>query len=78
MNDPQFEVIGVGLKVNAQPTKWFSGTMQQTKEFLYAHKVNECGMVAQNTMFDQLINQVHFGIHPPRPIRHHEHGTSDA
>lgn len=65
VNDPRFEVIGVGLKIDTAPTLWHSGDMKSTKEFLYDHRVHENAMIAQNTMFDQLINQVHFGIYPP-------------
>ena len=34
VNDPQFEVIGVAVKVNDEATEWFSGTMEETGEWL--------------------------------------------
>ena len=34
IRDPQFEVIGVGVKFNAEETEWASGTHEQIKEYL--------------------------------------------
>lgn len=65
VNDKRFEAIGVGLKINSDEPIWHSGPMHTYREFLCDHGVHKCGMVAQNTMFDQLVNQVHFNIHPP-------------
>jgi DNA polymerase len=65
INSPLFEVIMVSLKINDQPSFFHSGDMKSTKEFLFDNGVPDCGMIAQNTMFDQLINQVHFNIRPP-------------
>jgi DNA polymerase len=62
---PRFHVMLVTLKRNAQPTIWHSGTMKSTKQFLYDNKVHQSALLCQNTMFDQLINQYHFGIRPP-------------
>jgi len=31
IRDPQFQIIGVGVKRNAEKTKWFSGTHRQIK-----------------------------------------------
>jgi len=34
IRDPQFEVIGVAVKRNDEPTEWFSGANAQTKRWL--------------------------------------------
>lgn len=65
VNDPRFEVIMVGLKFGNEPAFAYSGDKKSTREFLYDHRVHECALLCQNTMFDQLINEVHFGIRPP-------------
>lgn len=65
VNDPRFEVIMVGLKFGSSPSFAHSGDMASTREFLYDHRVHECALLCQNTMFDQLINEVHFDIRPP-------------
>lgn len=65
VNDPRFEVIGVSVKLGGEPGVFHSGDMKSTREFLFDHRIHEHAMVAQNTMFDQLINQVYFNIHPP-------------
>ena len=33
VRDPNFEVIGVGIKVNNQETEWASGTQEQLKSY---------------------------------------------
>lgn len=65
VNDPRFEVMMVGIKLGDAPSFAYTGDMKSTREFLYDHRVHECALLCQNTMFDQLINQVHFGINPP-------------
>ena len=34
VRDPQFEVIGVGIKVNNGPTEWASGRHDEIKDYL--------------------------------------------
>ena len=65
ITDKRFEVILVSLKVQDAPTIWHSGTHKTTQEFLYDNRVHERPFLAQNTIFDQLINQHIFGIRPP-------------
>lgn len=64
IRDPQFEVIGVAVKVDNYPTDWFSGTMEETKEWLHAIPWNESNLVCHNTAFDGAILAWHFGIRP--------------
>ena len=34
VRDRRFEVIGVGVRIDEQPTTWFSGTKDEIKEHL--------------------------------------------
>lgn len=65
VNDRRFEHMMVGIKIGNTPAFAHSGDKKSTREFLYDHRVHECALLCQNTMFDQLINEVHFGIRPP-------------
>ena len=60
----QFEVIGVAVKVNDQPTEWFSGNHEKTKEWLQRYDWNNALLVAHNALFDASILSFVFGIHP--------------
>lgn len=62
--DPRFHVMLVSVKRNNEKTQWFSGTMRETRDWLWGWKINEGALLCQNTMFDQLINQFHFKIYP--------------
>lgn len=61
INDERFEVIGVC--VNGQ---WFSGTHEETKEFLQQFDWENETCVAHNAMFDGAILEWRFGIKPKR------------
>jgi DNA polymerase len=64
VRDPRFEVMLVGVKINDEPPKWFTGTKAQIGEFLRSLKLEECMLCCHNTMFDALILAIHFGIYP--------------
>lgn len=64
VNDPRFEVILVGVKVNNAPPVWFSGTMEETANFLQQFDIPNSAMNAHNNAFDGLILAVHFGLYP--------------
>jgi DNA polymerase len=64
VRDDRFEAIGVGVKVNDSDTEWFTGTMEETKEFLDEFKLQECFVLAHNMMFDGAILSWRFGIKP--------------
>lgn len=59
-----FEVIGVGVKVNNDPTEWASGTEAQIREYLNTFDWSTAMVVAHNTMFDGAIMNWRFGISP--------------
>ena len=59
-----FEVIGVSVKVNEDPPQWFSGTHQQTAQWLGQFDWGNSLVLAHNTMFDSAIISWRFGIIP--------------
>lgn len=64
VDDPRFEVIGVAVKIDDQPTGWFSGTQAEIKRFLQSYNLESCYVVAHNALFDATIMEWVFGIHP--------------
>ena len=66
INDTRFQVIGVGVKVNANKPKWFSGTHDEIYEWLHQFDWEHSCAVAHNAMFDAAILNWHFEIRPSR------------
>ena len=66
IRDPQFEVIGVAVKVNDGETEWFSGTRDEVGTFLRKFKWSEESLLAHNTMFDGAILNWFFKISPKK------------
>ena len=64
----KFETVGVSVKVDDEPAVWFSGTKEQTKEFLSRYNWSDCAVVTHNAMFDMAILNWHFGIKPGKII----------
>jgi DNA polymerase len=57
-----FEVIGVGIKVNNYPTDWYSG--DNVGKFLNSLDYRDKAILCHNTAFDGAILSWHFGINP--------------
>jgi DNA polymerase I-like protein with 3'-5' exonuclease and polymerase domains len=64
VRNSQFEVIGVAVKVNDGQTQWFSGTYDNTKNFLKSFAFESNLALAHNAMFDAAILSWHFGVIP--------------
>ena len=60
----KFEVIGVGVKVDAEETTWFTGTQSETQDFLNQYDWANSYVLAHNTAFDGAILTWRFGITP--------------
>jgi DNA polymerase len=61
----QFEVIGIGVKVNNGETEWASGTHEELKQWLQgSFKWSDSMVLAHNTLFDGAILSWRFGINP--------------
>jgi DNA polymerase I-like protein with 3'-5' exonuclease and polymerase domains len=61
---PEFEVIGVSLKIDDAPAVWFSGSREETKTFLMQFDWDESALLCHNTLFDGAILAWKFGIKP--------------
>lgn len=59
-----FEAIGVGIKVNDGRSEWFSGTHQETQDYLSSIDWSDAIAVAHNAVFDAGILSWRFNIHP--------------
>ena len=64
VRDRKFEVIGVAVKVNNEPTEWASGTNEQIKKYLHSFDWEDSMLLAHNTMFDGAILSWRYGIKP--------------
>ncbi len=64
IRDERFEVIGVAVKVDDHPVDWFSGSMEETKEWLSGLSWQDYYLLCHNTAFDGAILNWHFGIKP--------------
>lgn len=64
VRDYRFEVIGLAIKVNNQPTEWASGTHEQINEWLQTFNWSDAMVVCHNTMFDGAILNWRFGVNP--------------
>ena len=62
IRDPQFEIIGVGIKVNDYPTDWYAG--DNVGKFLKSLDYSKRAILCHNTAFDGAILAWHFGINP--------------
>lgn len=66
IRSPNFEVIGVAVKVNNNETQWFSGTKADTKKFLDGFDWANSIAVAHNAVFDIAILNWCFDIRPKK------------
>ena len=64
VRDSRFEVIGLAIKVNNNPTEWASGTYEQINEWLQTFNWADAMVVCHNTMFDGAILNWRFGVTP--------------
>lgn len=64
VRDDKFEVIGLAVKVNNNPTEWASGTYEQIKEWLQTFNWADAMVVCHNTLFDGSIMAWRFGVRP--------------
>ena len=64
VNDPQFEVVGVAVKINNESTQWFTGNMMETAQWLAQFDWGNSIVVAHNALFDGAILGWRFNIHP--------------
>ena len=63
INDPRFEVIGVAIKIDDNPTRWFSGNV---KDVLHEIDWNNSAVLCHNAQFDGAILAWRYGITPAK------------
>ena len=68
IRDPQFETIGVAVRVDDEGTEFCSGTKAQIKKFLDQFDWANSIAVAHNAVFDMAILNWHFDIRPKRIV----------
>ena len=66
LDDPRFEVVGVAVKVNDEETQSFSGTHEETKDWLLQFDWDRGFACAHNALFDMSILAWHYGIYPKK------------
>ena len=64
IRDERFQTIGVSVKRNDEPAVWFSGSDDETREFLSAYNWEESLGLAHNAMFDAAILSWKYAIRP--------------
>ena len=64
VRSPEFQVIGLAVKVNDEPTEWFSGDHQETAEWIARFDWSNHFVLAHNAMFDAAILTWVFGQKP--------------
>jgi len=64
VRDPRFEVVGVAVKVNNEPTQWCSDSLDEIDLWLHQFDWDNSMVVAHNAMFDMAILNWHFDIRP--------------
>ena len=63
--DPQYETIGVSVKDGDEQTKWFSGTENETREWLTGNfDWRNSAVCCHHTLFDGFILTQRYGIRP--------------
>jgi DNA polymerase I-like protein with 3'-5' exonuclease and polymerase domains len=64
IRDPRFEVIGVGVKINGDPSVWATGSKDRIKKFLDSFDLQNHTVLCHNTLFDGAILSWFFDIRP--------------
>lgn len=64
LRDSRFEVIGVSIKVDAGPTKFYTGTHAEIHATLASYQLEQHSVLCHNAMFDVGILTWKFGIKP--------------
>ena len=64
VDDERFETIGVAVKKNNEEPVWFSGTHEETKNWLHQFDWENSFALMHNALFDATILAWRFGINP--------------
>lgn len=61
---PQFQVIGIGIKLNDKPARWIPNHNDAVRKVLAAIDFSKYLVLCHNTMFDGAILAWHYGVRP--------------
>jgi DNA polymerase I-like protein with 3'-5' exonuclease and polymerase domains len=64
INDPRFEVVGVGVQFEKEAPMWISGTHAELKEYFRTINWETTALLCHNALFDGAILNWIFGITP--------------
>lgn len=64
IRDDRFEVIGVGVKIDDEPSTWFSEDEKKTHDYLNSLDIPNSNLVCHNMAFDGAILAWRYGIKP--------------
>jgi DNA polymerase len=64
INDPRFEVIGVGIKYDDLPSEWYAGDDAASALYDLSCHASEHAILCHNTLFDGAILSWKYGIKP--------------
>jgi DNA polymerase len=64
IDDERYETIGVSVKKNSEEPQWFSGTHEETKDWLKQFDWESSFALMHNALFDATILAWKFGIYP--------------
>ena len=64
VNDIRFEAIGIAVKRNNEPTRWFTGSYSEIKGWLSQFDWGNSMVISHNAMIDGAILGWRFGIYP--------------
>ena len=68
IRDEQFEIIGVGIKIDDAPAYWVSGARETLNKHLLSLPWRNSALICHNTMFDGAILAWNLKIFPKKYI----------
>jgi DNA polymerase len=68
INEYEFEVIGVSIKLGDTPTAWYTGDHEYMQGVLSGFNWDDITVIAHNCFFDASILSLHYNIFPARYI----------
>ena len=64
IRSPQFQVIGVGVKIDDNDPTWFSGSDEAMHDYLHSLDIPNSNLICHNMVFDGAILSWRYGLYP--------------
>jgi len=64
IRSPNFQTIGVGVKINDEEPTWFSDTDDNIRDYLHSLNIPDSKLIAHNMAFDGAILSWRYGLRP--------------